>query len=137
MKLINFLKQYHVIPIFFIFFLLYLIIGACAPFFRYKPLSKKAEEDISSATYVQGTSGCERVMLLETNISAWEERMRMMQLAEKEIILSTFDFRDGEAPRDILSLLLHKADEGVKIKILVDGFSGLVRMEGRLSLIHI
>lgn len=131
MKLINFLKQYHVIPIFFIFFLLYLIIGACAPFFRYKPLSKKAEEDISSATYVQGTSGCERVMLLETNISAWEERMRMMQLAEKEIILSTFDFRDGEAPRDILSLLLHKADEGVKIKILVDGFSGLVRMEGR------
>ncbi|MFR1831655.1 MAG: phospholipase D-like domain-containing protein [Lachnospiraceae bacterium] len=131
MNFIKFLKQYHVVPILLIFFFLYLIIGACAPFFRYKPLSEKTEETIHSAKYVQGTPGCERVMLLETNMSAWEERMRMIQLAQKEIILSTFDFRDGEAPRDILSLLLHKADEGVKVKILVDGFSGLVRMEGR------
>ena len=68
-------------------------------------------------------------MILETNESAWEERLRLMNLAQERIILSTFDFRDGESPRDLLSIMLHKAEEGVQVKILVDGFSGLVRME--------
>ncbi len=114
-----------------VFFLLYLIIGACVPFFCYQPLSPEAKQQIRETEYYQNSPGPERVMLLETNISAWEERIRMIQLAEEEIILSTFDFRDGEAPRDILALLLHKAEEGVQVKILVDGFSGLIRMEGR------
>ena len=68
-------------------------------------------------------------MILETNQSAWDERMRLMNLARERIILSTFDFRDGESPRDLMAVMLHKADQGVSIKILVDGFSGLVRME--------
>lgn len=131
MKIFKALKRRHLILLILIAVLLFLIIGACAPFVRYKPLSSITAQNLKTTNYCQNQSGTERVMLLETNTSAWEERMRMMQLAEKEIILSTFDFRDGEAPRDILSLLLHKADEGVKVKILVDGFSGLVRMEGR------
>ncbi len=131
MKIFKALKRRHLILLILIAVLLFLIIGACAPFVRYKPLSSITAQNLKTTNYCQDQSGTERVMLLETNTSAWEERMRMMQLAEKEIILSTFDFRDGEAPRDILSLLLHKADEGVKVKILVDGFSGLVRMEGR------
>lgn len=123
--------QKHLRVVIPVFFLLYLIIGACAPFFCYQTLSPEAERQIRETEYFQNSPGTERVMLLETNISAWEQRIRMIQLAEKEIILSTFDFRDGEASRDILALLLHKAEEGVKVKILVDGFSGLIRMEGR------
>ena len=63
-------------------------------------------------------------------MSAWEERMRLLSQAEDRIILSTFDMREGESTRDILAVLQEKADEGVKIRILVDGVSGAVRMEG-------
>lgn len=121
---------------FWIFFLLpllliYLIAGAVIPFARYTPLSDESRQQIADTEFYQGYPGKERVMLLETNQSAWDERMRMMQLAQEEIIFSTFDIRDGESARDVLAVLLHKADEGVKVRMLVDGFSGLVRMEGR------
>ena len=111
--------------------LIYLIAGAVIPFARYLPVSEATQEQIADTEFYQGTPGKEKVMLLETNQSAWDERMRMMQLAEKEIIFSTFDIRDGESARDVMAVLLKKADEGVKVRMLVDGFSGLIRMEGR------
>lgn len=68
-------------------------------------------------------------MLLETNKSAWDERIRLFHQAKERIILSTFDMRDGKSTRDLLAVLYHKAEEGIKIKILVDGVSGTIRME--------
>ena len=62
-------------------------------------------------------------------MSAWEERIRLINMAKERIILSSFDIRDGESTRDIMAMLLHKADEGVDIRILVDGFSGFLCME--------
>lgn len=112
-------------------FLIYLIAGAVIPFSRYLPVTEETQRWIAETAFYQNSPGKERVMLLETNQSAWDERMRMMQLAEREIIFSTFDIRDGESARDVMAVLLKKADEGVKVKMLVDGFSGLIRMEGR------
>ncbi len=108
---------------------LYLVIGATAPFFHYKTITPETKAAFSADSFYADGPGVDRAMILETNESAWEERLRLMNLARERIILSTFDFRDGESPRDLLSVLLHKADDGVQVKILVDGFSGLVRME--------
>lgn len=110
-------------------FLFYLALGAVAPFLRYKEVS---QEITAGASFFKedGTVSCDRAMLLETNTSAWEERLRLFHMAEERIILSTFDMRPGESTRDILAVLLEKADEGVDVKILVDGFSGLLRLEG-------
>lgn len=108
---------------------LYLVIGAAAPFFRHQTITPATEAAFSADSFYAEGSGVDRAMLLETNESAWEERLRLMNLARERIILSTFDLRDGESPRDLLSVLLHKAEEGVQVKILVDGFSGLVHME--------
>ena len=112
-----------------ILFLLYLVIGATAPFFHYKTITQETKAAFSAEDFYAEEPGVDRAMILETNESAWEERLRLMNLAKERIILSTFDFRDGESPRDLLSVLLHKAENGVQVKILVDGFSGLVRME--------
>ncbi|MFR0987303.1 MAG: phospholipase D-like domain-containing protein [Frisingicoccus sp.] len=68
-------------------------------------------------------------MILETGQSAWEERIRLMDKAEKRIVLTTFDMREGQSTEDVLSVILHKADEGVSVKILIDGISGFLRME--------
>ena len=119
----------HPVPLILSFLLLYLIVGAAAPFWRPKSLSPETKKAIESASFRQEEPGQDRAMLLETNQSAWDERMRLMSMAKERIILSTFDFRDGESPRDLMALMLHKADQGVKVSILVDGFSGLVRME--------
>lgn len=108
---------------------LYLLIGATAPFFHYKTVTPETKAAFSADKFYKEGPGVDRAMILETNESAWTERLRLMNLARERIILSTFDFRDGESSRDLLSVLLNKAEDGVQVKILVDGFSGLVRME--------
>ena len=120
----------HWLPLLLLAAFLYLAIGATAPFFHYKTISDETKGQFSAEQFCQDSPGVDRAMILETNESAWEERLRFMNLAKERIILSTFDFRDGESPRDLLSVMLHKAEQGVQVKILVDGFSGLVRMEG-------
>lgn len=115
-------------------FILYMVVGAAAPFVRYKQLSEEtmAEADKVVADIMGGhDAGVDRAMLLESNESALEERLRLFSMAEERIILSTFDMREGEAADDIAAVLLHKADEGVKISILIDGFNGSFRMPGR------
>ncbi len=126
--IVSWIKK-HRAPFLFLIFFLYLVIGAAAPFCYYKPVSQNTKKQVRTEDFYQEGESCDRAMILETNQSAWDERMRLMSLARERIILSTFDFRDGESSRDILAVLLHKAREGVQVKILVDGFSGLVRME--------
>lgn len=126
--ILRWIKKHWVLAA-FLFIFLYMVIGATAPFYHYKPVSDITKAGISAADFYQDGDGVDRAMILETNQSAWDERMRLMGLAQERIILSTFDFRDGESPRDIMAVMLHKADEGVRVQILVDGFSGLVRME--------
>lgn len=109
----------------------YLIIGALAPFWHYREVSGAFADSFDAQALVAGEESPDRAMLVETNISAWEERIRLMDQARERIILSTFDMRDGESTRDLLAVMLHKADEGVTVQILVDGFSGFLRLSGR------
>ena len=103
----------HWLPLLLLAAFLYLAIGATAPFFHYKTIPHKTKEQFSTGAFYQDGPGVDRAMILETNESAWEERLRFMNLARERIILSTFDFRDGESPRDLLSIMLRKAEEGV------------------------
>lgn len=115
--------------------ILYLAVGAVFPFLTYKEVEEGTALLPGLEAMVSGddaeTEFSDRAMILETNASAWEERLRLMDQAKERIILSTFDMRDGESTRDLLALILEKADQGVRVQILVDGFSGLVRMTGR------
>lgn len=112
------------------FILLYMVIGAVGPFFYYKNVKKETKESFSSEDCYSDSTGVDRAMLLETNKSAWDERIRLFSQAKERIILSTFDMRDGRSTRDLLSVLYKRAEEGIHIKILVDGISGAIRMEG-------
>lgn len=122
------LKKGWLVLLLVVLALLYLTIGAVAPFLRYQKVTEPVEIELEKKA---AEESCDRAMLLETNTSAWEERIRLFSQAEERIILSTFDMRQGESTRDILAMLLHKAEEGVQVKILVDGFSGIIRMEGK------
>lgn len=121
----------HKITCLVLFILIYLIAGATVPFMYFPEIHPETVGDFEPSTFRKGVPGAERAALLETNESAWEERIRFMARARERIILSTFDMRPGESTMDILAMLLNRADQGVQVRILVDGFSGAVRMEGR------
>ncbi|MCI8514355.1 MAG: phospholipase D family protein [Lachnospiraceae bacterium] len=114
---------------------LYLVIGAIAPFARLKEVANPSLYAISREDLAAAGKG-DRAMLLETATEAWEERLRLLSQAKERIILSTFDIREDESARDILSVILKKADEGVRVKIFVDGFSGQAHM-GRRDLFRL
>lgn len=126
----NFFRA-HKVTCLILLILIYLITGATVPFMHFPELRPETAEDFEPSVFRRGTPGVDRAALLETNESAWEERMRLLNRARERIVLSTFDMRPGESTRDILAVLLNRADKGVQVRILVDGFSGAIRMEGK------
>ncbi|MFW5677511.1 MAG: phospholipase D family protein, partial [Acetivibrio ethanolgignens] len=81
MKVIR-LKRGWLVLLLVVLALLYLIIGAVAPFLRYRKVTELVEIELEKKA---AEESCDRAMLLETNTSAWEERIRLFSQAEEEI----------------------------------------------------
>lgn len=109
---------------------LYLVIGAVAPFLQTKKMEDTTGADAVVSRVMTDRVSPDRAMILETNQSALEERIRLIHMAKENIVLATFDLRQGESTSDILAMLYQKAEEGVHVQILVDGISGFIRMRG-------
>ena len=86
-RCITWIKKHPVLSLFFLI-LMYLVIGATAPFYHYKPISQETQDTVSAENFYQEGDSRDRAMILETNQSAWDERMRLMNLARERIILS-------------------------------------------------
>ena len=123
------IKAKRMILIIVVCIVVYLVAGAIGPFIKYKDVSSQTAEEFRADSFRSSEAGTDRAMLLETSESALEHRIRLINGAKTRIILSTFDMRNGESTKDLLSVIWHKAEEGVKVQILVDGVSGLIRME--------
>lgn len=124
-------------------YLVYLIVGMLAPFAVLKTVSdsyKKENAERLADLYfpdgseggVQGTGGdgTDRALLVETPMEALDVRIRMLGQAQKSIVLSTFDMREGESTKDLWAVILDAADRGVHVRMLIDGVSGLLRIQG-------
>lgn len=127
------MKQFikHVLTLITVF-ILFLIIGAWAPFMKYPEIRETDGIQFASEIMRTDSESPDRAAILETNLSALDERIRLMNQAQEEIIIASYDVRDGESTRDILAVALKKADEGVKVRFLTDGISGLVHMDSEL-----
>ena len=66
----------------------------------------------------------ERVACIEGNMDALIWRIRLIEAANEEIILSTFGFGTGDSGRDMTAALLAAAERGVQIRLLLDGYNG-------------
>ena len=108
MKLKKHLKKWKILYGFLLFFIL-LIFSIFAPFMSYEPVSQSTIGQFSLSRFYHDEEGPDRAMLMETNQSAWDERIRLMNLAEDRIVMSTFDMRAEESTKDIAAMLLHKA----------------------------
>lgn len=111
--------------------ILYLIIGMMAPFMVIQKVGADYKMSSSVDKYYSDTMSVDRAYIVEDSMDALDDRIRMIEQAKERIILSTFDMRPGYSTTDVLAMILNAADRGVKVQILVDGISGLIRMEGK------
>lgn len=120
-------------------FLLYLILGVLISGFPQPKISDAYKENFRAEAFYgrkngdaknEGTAaGTDRAVILEDNSEALIERVRMIRNAKERIILSTFDFRTDISGKVLLAALLDAAERNVSVKVVVDGVSGLLRME--------
>lgn len=113
-----------------VLFVLFFVIGVIVPFVNYRSVTNIEELDIQISNLLQDIDSSDRALILETSQSALEERIRLVNMATKRIVLSTFDLREGSSTDDFFAVLLQKANQGVEVSILVDGISGFLRMKG-------
>lgn len=110
---------------------LYHLIGGYAPFARVPELSAQNAEAIEARVeaMVRDDESCaDRATILETRGQALDERVRLISQAKEEIVITTYDCRDSESARDILCAALERADAGVRVRMLVDGLTGLASL---------
>lgn len=114
-----------------LFVVLYIVVGMLAPFVVQKRIASGENPLHMEDFYARDEDGMcvDRAHVVEENMEALELRLRMAQEAQERIILSTFDFREDESTWDFAAALYEAAQRGVKVEIMVDGISGLLRME--------
>ena len=91
--------------------------------------SKQPEYRGDGQVAMWNTGGSERAVIVEDNSDALLNRVRMIQNAQSQIVLSTFDFMSDESGRIMLGALCEAAGRGVKVEVVVDGFDGVLHMK--------
>ena len=77
--------------------LLYLAVGAAAPFAKQPEIQKETRERFLQTDFYADGAGNERAALLTENEEALTERLRLLEGARERIVLSTFVFRRVES----------------------------------------
>ncbi len=106
-------------------FLAFHVIGGYLPFSRLPALEDPDAIEARADEMQRDIETPDRAMLLATGADALDERIRLMNLAREEIVVAAYDLRDGESTRDALCVALARADDGVRVRLLADGISGL------------
>lgn len=120
-------KKRNIVLLVLLAYLLYLLIGALAPFALHPTVNNSFQSAFDLDSFYGG-GAVDRAVLVEDNVDALDLRIRMINEAEERIVFANFDIRDCESGRDIAAALLAAAERGVEVQILSDGMNGLVSM---------
>lgn len=112
-------------------FLIYVLAGVLFAYGRQPKVSEKTKQNTQIQDYYTDTSQVpERAFIMEQNGEALQQRIRLIENAKEEIVLSTFAFHADNSGKVMIGALKAAAERGVKVKILADGFESWVAMEG-------
>ena len=110
-------------------YLVYFIAGMSIPFL---PLAGTAPGTRDPATYRgDGAPWVERASVIEENEDALDWRLKLIAAATDSVSFVTYQFREGESTTRLAEALKEAAERGVKVRIIVDGFNDVLRMEGK------
>ncbi len=106
----------------------YLLGGVVLSSVRHKKVSEEFDSSFNPDDCYSPTPSSERVLCIDDNTDALLWRLRVIETAKEEIILSTFELHDDSSGRDVMSALYNAADRGVHVRLIVDGISGLLNL---------
>lgn len=118
------------LPIFLFIFILLYVIGSliCYPLLTKRHVLKQKEkyaEQAAKETVDRSAS----VRCLDDNTQALVYRLALIESAQRELIMTTFDMSDGESRQDLMAAMLQAADRGVRIRLMVDGINAWLKLE--------
>ncbi|WP_343209420.1 phospholipase D family protein [Anaerolentibacter hominis] len=116
-------KTGKVVFVILVLALIYIIVGATVPFMSQKEVSEeyKNEFDVGKFYGDETTSSVDRAALVEDSMDALHIRLRMIEDAREQIIISSFSIKTDRSATEVMSTLRAAADRGVRIKIIADG----------------
>lgn len=107
------------------------VLAACLPYIQQGKASKSTINSFSIADYYSDDTSCDRACILFSNEDALTERLRLINNAKDEIILSSFDFHADKSGKLVLASLIDAANRGVKVNVLIDGVSYFTNSKNR------
>lgn len=126
------MKQWLLIKkIFFtviILFIAFIVLGCLLPPLMNNKAGKGNENSFSAVFLPEAASEKERILCIDDNEDALIWRLRTIEAAENEIVLSTFDFGNDDSGIDMMSALVKAADRGVHIRLFIDGINGMLKL---------
>ena len=108
----------------------YFVLATLLPYLSQKKVGASFAASVQSGDYYSDTVGTDRVACIEDNLDALLWRIRLIEQAQDELIYVSFDFLDDTSGTDVIAALLSAADRGVKVKVMIDGFSSTWTMVG-------
>lgn len=114
-------------------YVLFSLIAGYAPFIHVPELTAENAAAVEArADEMQAdVETADRATILETRGAALDERIRLINRAKEEIVITSYDCRDSESARDILCAALERADAGVRVRILLDGLTAVANVSLR------
>ena len=122
------MKKIYIVLLIAAFFL-YIFLGVIFAYKKQPNVSMEYKNSFNPSYIYSEQVSCDRACIIEDNTEALLERLRMIERADERIILSTFEFKSDKSGKDILAALFNAAKRNVDIKILVDGYSAMLRMK--------
>lgn len=121
-------------------FLILLLLANCFPSvglpssYEEKKVGKFLQSSFSVRDFYGEGEGRERVTSVDGNTEALFWRLNLIRSAKREICYTTFDFRADRSGTDVISAFYDAAERGVKVKILIDGINGWLRLAGNRAI---
>ena len=118
------------LPIFLLIFILLYMIGSliCYPLLTKRHVLRqknKTTEQAAKETIDRSAA----IRCLDDNTQALVYRLALIESAQHELIMTTFDMSDGESGQDLMAALLQAADRGVHVRLMVDGINAWLKLE--------
>ena len=113
MKKYKICKAILVILAVFLCVVFYELLGICIAYKKQPEVSDTTRKETKNESWNERSENTERAVIIEKNPEALLQRVRLIQNAKEDIILSTFAFQSDESGKLILGALLDAADRGV------------------------